>query len=333
MHKALQHWAEKAEPPMPGEPCQLVECVRQLREAMEPLTLFTDAEVLGDNVPSHWVKITFSRTSKSAEPTHPWEQSCSQNRRAHARGSFVAAHSVGRSKPMATTPVVSSLTISTQRAETRTDSIIIWQWMPLPGFVMIAKSLWGDNPPCATVEVPWELTAWQGLLVGTATVTMVSTWLHQDVVQAPPTLTWWPPPWALWVWGLCPWQMTTICLHWMGGKTQSLTKSPHFNCSFCWQLLTLLNCLFLAFLPKCVNRVVLWQMTTICLHWRGGKTQSPTKSPRFNCSFCWQLLTLLNCLFLAFLPKCVNRVVLCILSEFVKIDVYANGNILFLSTK
>ena len=29
--KALQQWAEKAQPPMPGEPCQLVECMWELR--------------------------------------------------------------------------------------------------------------------------------------------------------------------------------------------------------------------------------------------------------------------------------------------------------------
>ena len=48
---------------MPGEPPQLVECVQELREAMEPLTTFMDAEVFSNDVSSNWVKVTSSRTS------------------------------------------------------------------------------------------------------------------------------------------------------------------------------------------------------------------------------------------------------------------------------
>ena len=82
--KALQHWAEKAQPPMPGKPHQLVECVQELRETMEPLMTFTDAKVFSNDVPLYWVKITSSRISEPTEPTTSQEQSHSQNRRAHA---------------------------------------------------------------------------------------------------------------------------------------------------------------------------------------------------------------------------------------------------------
>ena len=54
---------------MPGEPCQLAECVLELRETMEPLMMFMDAKAFSDNVPSHWVKITSYRTSEPVEPT------------------------------------------------------------------------------------------------------------------------------------------------------------------------------------------------------------------------------------------------------------------------
>ena len=77
------------------------------------------------------------------EPIHSQEQSHSRNWRACTRGSFTVAHNVGRSKPIATTPAVSSLAASTQRVETQPESTIIWQQMPPPGFVEIAKSLWG----------------------------------------------------------------------------------------------------------------------------------------------------------------------------------------------
>ena len=49
--KVLQHWVEKALPPTPGKPHQLAECVWELREAMEPLTMFTDAEVFANDAP------------------------------------------------------------------------------------------------------------------------------------------------------------------------------------------------------------------------------------------------------------------------------------------
>ena len=64
--KALQYWAEKAQPPIPSKPCQLAESMLELWQTMELLTTFTDEEVLGDILPSNWVKIMPFRL---AEPT------------------------------------------------------------------------------------------------------------------------------------------------------------------------------------------------------------------------------------------------------------------------
>ena len=89
--KDLQHWLEKAQPPTPGKPHQLAESVLELWHTMEPLTTFTDEEVLEDTLPSNWVKMASSRT---AEPA-PREHSCSRTHKAHARGSFLAAYGEG----------------------------------------------------------------------------------------------------------------------------------------------------------------------------------------------------------------------------------------------
>ena len=151
---------------MPGQPCQLAECVQELREAMEPLMMFTDEEVLSNDVPLHWAKITSSRTSEPAEPASSWEWSHSRSRRAHTQGSFAAAHGLRSSKPTVAPQVMSP------------SPTCKWKVLP-PGYVEIAKSLWGDNSPCITIEVPQEMTIPKGLLVGTATATMVSTRLHQ----------------------------------------------------------------------------------------------------------------------------------------------------------
>ena len=64
--KALQYWAEKAQLPIPGNPCQLAESMLELWWMMAPLTMFMDEEVLEDVPSSNWVKITPSRL---LEPT------------------------------------------------------------------------------------------------------------------------------------------------------------------------------------------------------------------------------------------------------------------------
>ena len=66
--KALQFWAEKAKLPQASQPCQLVACVKELRESMEQLTSFSNEEVLTDDPPLPWVKITPSQCSKAVGP-------------------------------------------------------------------------------------------------------------------------------------------------------------------------------------------------------------------------------------------------------------------------
>ena len=55
--KALQFWVEEAQPTWVNKPCQLAACVRELREAMEPLTTFMDEDILVNDPPSPWKKI------------------------------------------------------------------------------------------------------------------------------------------------------------------------------------------------------------------------------------------------------------------------------------
>ena len=52
----LQFWAENAQPTLPGQPHQLVECIRELKKSMELLMSFTYKEVLTNDAPSHQVK-------------------------------------------------------------------------------------------------------------------------------------------------------------------------------------------------------------------------------------------------------------------------------------
>ena len=86
------------------EPHQLAESVLELQQAMEPLTSFTNAEVLDNSPPSNWVKITSSRMGEPASgrsKNHSHRHS--RTHRAWTRGSFAMTHGVGQSKPTATT--------------------------------------------------------------------------------------------------------------------------------------------------------------------------------------------------------------------------------------
>ena len=55
--KALQHWAEKAQLPVPSKPRHLAEIMLELQWVMEPLVSFMDEEVFKDALPSNWVEI------------------------------------------------------------------------------------------------------------------------------------------------------------------------------------------------------------------------------------------------------------------------------------
>ena len=180
--KVLQHWAEKAQPPMLYEPCQLVECVWELRESIEPLTIFTNTEVFGNVKPLNWVRITPARMTEPAEPMKSWEWSHSWTRRGCTWGSFVATSNMERLTLTATTPAKGQLATSSLRVETKLESTSVRPWTPPPGFADITRSLWGDDSLCATIEIPLELTVPQGLLAGTSMATMISMWLQQDVV-------------------------------------------------------------------------------------------------------------------------------------------------------
>ena len=64
--KALQYWERKAQLPIPSEPCQLVESVLELRQAMEPLVTFSDEEVLVATATSNWVDVMVPRPAEPA---------------------------------------------------------------------------------------------------------------------------------------------------------------------------------------------------------------------------------------------------------------------------
>ena len=116
--KALQYWAEKAQPLIPSEPCQLAESVLELWQMMELLTMFTDEEVLDNILPSNWVKITPSRL------TEPTQRECSHSRTCQAcsRGSFLVAY--GEGQPGMHTTATAQMT--SQQA-TLTQEVVPWQ--------------------------------------------------------------------------------------------------------------------------------------------------------------------------------------------------------------
>ena len=59
--RALQYWAEKVQPLIPGQPCCLVESVVELQWAMELLVTFIEVEVFAATAPSNWAEVSSSR--------------------------------------------------------------------------------------------------------------------------------------------------------------------------------------------------------------------------------------------------------------------------------
>ena len=93
--------AEKAKLPTMGKSHQLVECIQELREALEPLTMFTDQEVFSKVTLSNWMMITLSRRIEATKSPPPQESGQSKNQRARVRGAFMM-RGVGCPKPMPT---------------------------------------------------------------------------------------------------------------------------------------------------------------------------------------------------------------------------------------
>ena len=67
--KAIQHWANLATPTPSGKSHQLAECVKELREWMEPFTTFTDAQVFKPMEPLNWVWVTPSKSMETLKPS------------------------------------------------------------------------------------------------------------------------------------------------------------------------------------------------------------------------------------------------------------------------
>ena len=187
----------KAQPPHLGKLYQLAESAWELCQVMQPKATFTDVEVLEDNPPSNWWMITPSRPTEPAQPDEGnWrERSPSRNWMVYTRGAFTVAHGRGHSKPTVTTWAGSPSLAPNQWAESPWEECHSWQLAPPPGFVEIASSLHGDNPPHEAMSIHWNQ------LRSETPYRLQSPWcLLLDFIGipcwGPPALMWWPVPWS-----------------------------------------------------------------------------------------------------------------------------------------
>ena len=65
--QTLQYWAEKANPPLLGQPCLLVRCVQELRWEMKPYVTFTDGAILEGITPQQELLEGWTRESSQVE--------------------------------------------------------------------------------------------------------------------------------------------------------------------------------------------------------------------------------------------------------------------------
>ena len=84
--RALQHWVEEAQPPVPSQPCHLGGSILDLWLVMDPLITFVEEDVFVTMVPSIWTEITLPQSMKAAQPEPP--RSHSHISRACLRGSI-----------------------------------------------------------------------------------------------------------------------------------------------------------------------------------------------------------------------------------------------------
>ena len=145
---------------------------------MEPLTTFTNEEVLEDVLPSNWVKIT---PSKLMEPTQR-EHSDSRTHQAHAKRSFLAAYGKGWPQATATTQTASQQASPAKEVMPQRPGSSSQHPTPPPVFAEITQSLHGDNPPRVVTGIPPELAEDQGpiQMVGSS---MLSTQLFRDATS------------------------------------------------------------------------------------------------------------------------------------------------------
>ena len=191
--KALQFWAEEAQPSWANKPWQLAECIRELREEMKPMTTFTAEDVLNNEPPSPWKKITSSRGAKGEEE-ELWKAIRAWGRGKMQRAlipGFLLGHPFSRMFQAHHCPINDGSSnhlhpCYTQLANCFCMSIDTPWWTSrknpawLSGFEEIAQPLREGNAPKTMVNFPQERTSAWSLLVGAAMMITMSMWLWQE---------------------------------------------------------------------------------------------------------------------------------------------------------
>ena len=159
----------------------MAESMLRLWRAMEPLTMFTNAEVLEDALPHPWLRLHHPRHWNPQIP-QPLGSKATAGTEGLAPGvCFVVTCSMGHLKSTATAWAASSSLVPTQWAESPWEEGSSQQLAPPLGFVKIMRSLWVDNP-LEVMGIPPELAEEQGPIqvVGSA---MFSDRLVQDMIS------------------------------------------------------------------------------------------------------------------------------------------------------
>ena len=84
--RVLQYWAEKAQPPIPGQPRCLAKSLMELQWAMEPLVSLMEVGVFVAMAPSNWMEVSMPQPMQPIawDPCH--SHSHSQSSWAHPKG-------------------------------------------------------------------------------------------------------------------------------------------------------------------------------------------------------------------------------------------------------
>ena len=147
--RALQHWAEKAQPPIPSQPCCLAKSVMELQQAMELLVLFMEEGVFTAMASSNWMEVSSPGLLEPiSQDSHP-DSSCSHSSsHSHSQNGQVCPRD------------------PCQEPEVKADLLPLPGWMQqqvpyhLLGFAEIVQAPWGEEPkergPQSIISVPPE---------------------------------------------------------------------------------------------------------------------------------------------------------------------------------
>ena len=143
--RALQYWAELVHPPVPSQPCSLLENIcKNFQQVMELLSSFGEEEVFVTIAPSNWMEVAPPQSLETTpQPPLETQKSPKPSTQAHLRGPITMTQSEGQHTFIVKQTAATKEALATTSCQFLTDSRL--PCLP-PGFTKIVQTLKGITP-------------------------------------------------------------------------------------------------------------------------------------------------------------------------------------------